>query len=649
MARTDMIMSPIQIGHRKMKNRIAMAPMETRMSDMQGNPYDELIEYYRARARGGCGMIIVENTFVDNIAARSSCASSGLYHDSMIPRKAKLAEAIKSYGTLAVLQISHGGRQQNIATGLMPVAPSAIPSGAVKRMPRELTIEEIKGIEDAFADTALRAKKADFDGVEIHGAHGYLLNQFLSPYSNRRTDEYGGSAENRRRIVKNVLEKVRGKVGKNFIVGLRLSMEEFLPEAGYEDLGLHPMDQIETAKALEQYLDYVHCSAGVYESRHLGINCSVYQPAGKLVPFAGMMKREISIPVITVNGLDYEKGEKALQDGDADIIAYGRQLICDPDLPNKILKNQIDDIRPCCRGNEGCQSGFMYARAMHCEYNPSAGRETRFAIRKSPVRRKVVVIGGGVAGMEAARIGTLLGQDVTLLEKTDHLGGHAVEAVIPPFKYKTGEMLAWLKHQVDKLGVKVQLNADSSPEAVKSLNPDAVVVAVGSEYIIPPIEGYENALVADEVLFDLKKAGESVIVVGAGLVGSETAMTLVENMGVRAEIVEMAEGFSPEMEPSTRDAMALRLKTDGIPVRFGYKAVRILPDGIICQTPEGEVRLQADHVILAVGLKANEKAVSVYDDLDVPIYRIGDCVKARKFYDCFYEAWNAMFQVAELD
>lgn len=636
--------TPIKIGSRRMKNRIVMAPMETRMNDMFGDSRTDMADYYGARAKGGTGMIIVENTFVDNKSSRSSVASSGLYCDHLIPQKAKIAEAIKDYGCLAIIQLSHGGRQQNAATGLTPVAPSPIPSKALMRVPKELTVAEIHEIEDSFAAAALRAKKAGFDGVEIHGAHGYLINQFLSPDSNHRTDQYGGTPENRLCFMKEIIEKTRQLTGPEFIVGIRLSVDELLG-----DQGLQAADTCWYAQRLEPMIDYVHCSAGTYETRPFGINCSVYQPAGKLLPLAAAMKKAVQIPVIAVNGLDFHKGEKALEDGIADCIAYGRQLICDPEFGNKIAENRIEDIRPCCRGNEGCQSGFMTTSYMHCEFNPAAGREKKYALRKTASPRKIVVVGGGVAGMEAARISSLLGNDVILLERSPALGGHANEALIPPFKYKTGEMLEWLIRQLKKSSAQIILNADTSPEAIKALHPDHVIIAVGSHYYVPPIEGTEFTVSADHALLHPDTIGQQAIVIGAGLVGSETAMTLAETKGCSVQILEMASGLSPEMEPSTKLAMAHRLEEDQIKVYFNHRVTKFISGGVVCADPDGsEKTMYADTIITAMGLKANEHEAAKYENLGIPCLRIGDCLKARKFYDCFLEAWHASFLISEL-
>ena len=385
-----MMLDSIRIGGKIMKNRIAMAPMECRLNTVDGSPTQLMIDYYEARAKGGVGMIIVENTFVDCRASRSSVASSGLCSGHQIAAKALLAEAIRDHGALAILQLSHGGRQANKeATGQMCVAPSPIPCKVMRRVPKELSISEIEEIEDAFAVAALRAKKAGFDGVEVHGAHGYLLCEFLSPYTNKRTDHYGGSYENRSRMPKEVIRKVRESVGRDFIVGYRISVDEFLGSAG-----LRPAESCRFIAEVQDGIDYVNCSAGNYETGPFAITNSTYEPQGKLIPLAAKMKQRVKIPVMAVGSLDARLGEKALQDGYADIVAFGRQLIADPNFANKIYEGRIDDIRPCCRGNEGCSSGFDIGYPMRCELNPAAGQEKRYRIRKTDIPKRIVVVGG---------------------------------------------------------------------------------------------------------------------------------------------------------------------------------------------------------------------------------------------------------------
>ncbi len=636
------LLEPIQIGRRTVKNRIVMPPMECRFNTVDGSPTQLMVDYYEARAKGGTGMIIVENTFVDDLESRSSAASSGLYNDHQISAKAVLAEAIKEHGALALIQLSHGGRQASLAaTGLECVAPSPIPCKVTGRMPRELTECEIKRIENDFARAAVRAKKAGFDGVEIHGAHGYLLMEFLSPYTNKRTDKYGGSFENRMRMPKEVVQKVRESVGRDFIIGFRISVDEYI---GNE--GLLPRESCAFITEIQELIDYVHCSAGNYETEPFCLTCSTYEPMGKLIPLADEMKKHVSIPVIAVGSFDARLGEDVLRSCKADMAAFGRQHIAEPEFAKKLYEGRIDDIRPCCRANEGCTSGFANGYPIRCELNPAVGRERRFELKKAEKKKRVVVIGGGCAGMEAARVADRMGHDVTLLEKSDRFGGHLIEAVVPPFKNKTADALKWLIRQVQNSGIKAELNADTSPERIVSLNPDAVILAVGSKYATPPVKGVEHAVYADDALLHQEKTGKNVVVIGGGLVGVETALTLAENRGANVSIVEMLGGLSYNMDGNARRAMLKRIEMDGIRVFCSTTVSEIRHASVVCKgIGEETTEIPSDTTVIAVGLKADSNEVEKYSALGIKTIKIGDCKQARSISKCLYEAWCAAFEL----
>jgi 2,4-dienoyl-CoA reductase-like NADH-dependent reductase (Old Yellow Enzyme family) len=290
------------------------------------------------------------------------------------------------------------------------VAPSAVPSEAVGRMPRELTVEQIARTVDRFAAAAVRARNAGFDGVELHGAHGYLISEFLSPFANKRTDGYGGTFQNRARFPREVVEAVRAAVGPDFIVGFKINADEWLGERG-----LKPAEARAFIRSVQDKIDYVCCSAGTYETMSSCQICSTYVPQGLLLPLAEEMKREVEIPVMAVGAIDTRIGEAALEKGQADLIAMGRGHIADPEIALKLAEGRPEDIRPCCRGNEGCISGFEFGYPLRCEVNPAAGREELYGIRPAAVPKRALVLGGGCAGLEFARVPDQLGQDVTLI------------------------------------------------------------------------------------------------------------------------------------------------------------------------------------------------------------------------------------------
>ena len=629
------LLEPIKIGNKIARNRIFMPPMEARLNAVNGDVTNEMIDYYAARARGGAGIIVVENTFVDDKESRSSLISSGLYSDHLIRGKNLLAEAIKEGGAIAIIQLSHGGRQANAASNpLQPVAPSPVMCEVTGRMPLELTKEKIVEIQDAFAQAARRAKQAGFDGVELHGAHGYLISSFFSPYTNRRTDEYGGSLENRGRFAIELMKKVRALVGNDFIVGLRLNGSEFYP-----DKGLTEQESPLLAKMFEPYLDYISVSGTTYETGALWNCAAMYVPDGPMVFLADAIKKAVSIPVAAVGSLDYSAAEQALQQGKADIAAMGRALIVDPDMPNKLMDGNEEDVRPCCRGNEGCMSRFYDGLAIRCELNPVCGREGTYKL-KAEVKKKVAVIGGGIGGMEAARIADIAGHKVTLYEKSDRLGGHLIEGSVPDFKEKTGQYLKWLERQLSKSGVTIKMNTEIKSENIAALEADAIIVAIGSDYILPPVDGIENAICARDALLD-GVTEENIVVIGAGLIGCETALMLAEQ-GKKVVVVEMLSVIASGHENNAKIGLITRLAKANVDIRLNSKVVVVESGKVLC---EDGTHISCDAVINAAGLVARADQAKALAVVAKPTYIIGDCKEARKIYDAIHEAWQAVLEI----
>lgn len=627
------LLEPVKIGKKISKNRIVMAPMETRMNTIYGDVTQNMLDYYSERAKGGAGMIIVENTFVDDRASRSSLSSSGLYSDHLIAGKNLLAETIQKENAIAIIQLSHGGRQaREGATPFDAVAPSSVMCSVTQRIPKELSIEEITDIEDAFAAAALRAKTAGFDGVEIHGAHGYLICSFLSPLTNLRKDEYGGNAENRARFPRNIIRKIREKVGEDFIVGYRISGSEFIPG------GLEISDTADFVSDIQKDIDYIHVSAGIYESPSFSNIPSTYVPAGQLVPLAHEIKRRVSIPVITVGAMNPGLAEQTIRDGKADLAAFGRALIADPRLPLKLAEGREEDIRPCIRGNEGCISRFYTGCEIRCEVNPACGREASYILKKTNDPKKILIAGGGAAGMEAARIAALMGHDVTLAEKEDRLGGHLIESTTQEFKKDEADLLKWLVRQLEKSSVKVFLNTEVSADFVNKENPDVFIIAIGSDYIKPEIRGAEKTLLADSVLKNKVSVGRNVIIIGGGLIGSETGLMLAAG-GHNVTIIEQLEILASRHEPGTREALICRLKQNNVKILVSHEVLEIKDKSVIIRDKSGNMsEIGADTIISATGLTGRN--ISGLKDIVPKTFIIGDCVQARKIYQCMHEAWT---------
>ena len=633
------LLQPIKIGPLSLRNRIVMPPMCSRLAGSDGSVTQKMIAYYSERARGGVGMIIIEYSYIDEKESRAAVSQLGVQNDHMITGLSELAEAIKAQGAAVVLQICHAGNQTSPAImGKQPVAPSAIPCKFLGVMPRELTLAEIDEIQDAFAEASRRAKQAGLDGVELHGAHGYLMDQFLSPYTNKRIDKYGGSFENRALFALETLRKVRKKTGTSFAVGYRMTADEYIPG------GLTLKETTKFAKMLaKEGIDYLHVTAGIYESLPHFVQ-PVYLPRAYLVHLAEAIRKEVAVPVITVGSLNVEEGEKALKEEKADLVALGRALIADPEIPKKLAEGRLEDIRPCIRGNEGCISRFFTGQTMRCEVNPATGRENEFRIAPVEPEKRIIVIGGGPAGMEAARVAALRGHKVTLIERSKDLGGHLVEGSRPSFKDDTKRLLIWLTKQVYKVGVEVKLETEATPELIKELKPDVLIIAVGSDPIVSRVPSANSIVIeAADVLLGKREVGDKVVVIGGGLVGCETALYLAEELKKKVAVVEMLYEILTGMEPVSSMALTERLGKAGVKVHTGWHLEEITPDKVVCTDKMWKRHeIDSDTVVLAMGLKAKNEATKEFIGIAPEVHVIGDCVEARKIYNAFEDSWRAV-------
>lgn len=636
------LLERVKVGTMSLKNRMVMAPMEARLNRPDGSVNQATIDFYEEVARGGIGMIVVQNSYIDEKSSRSALMHLGVYSDHLIAGLGDLAETIKLFGVGVLLQISHGGRQAHPAANpFESVAPSAIPCKFVKEPVRELTLDEIEEIQNSYVEAARRVKMAGFDGVELHGAHGYLIDEFLSPYTNHRTDKYGGSFGGRALFALEIIEKIRKRVGDDFTLGYRMSADEFVPG------GLTINETSVFAKMLQDaHVDYIHVSTGLYESAHHTIP-PIYMKDGYSVDLADRIKKAVDVPVITVGSHTIETGEKALREEKADLVAFGRALVADPDLPNKLASGRIEDIRPCIRNNEGCYSRFLLGKTIRCEVNPACGRQGRFKITPATVKKNVVVIGGGIAGMEAARVAALRGHTVTLFEKADRLGGHLVEASAPEFKGPLRGLLTWATTKLEKGGVKIQLKTEVTPNLLEELLPEIIITAVGSDYIVPAVRGVDYPFVvrADDVLLGRKAVGEQVVVMGGGLIGCETALYIAEVLKKKVTVVEMLDEVLNEVEPLSKAALLERLQEAHVMIRTGWHLEQITNIGVICTDRNWQRKeLQASTVVLALGLKARKHDADRFEGAAPEVYRVGDCVEPRNIYHAFEDAWRIPIQ-----
>ena len=637
------MLEPFNLGPITLRNRIVLAPMGTHYVSADGSTNTRLIQYYTRYARAGVGLIIPEGQQVDDKESAVLPNTLGIFDVRFQPGLNDLVESVHDLGTAIIAQLGHAGHQtrpENIK-GLQPVAPSPIANQYLGVVPKELDQEKIYEIQDSFVDCAVRAQTIGFDGVEIHGANGYLLTEFASPRLNKRTDKYGGPIQNRARMAIEILEKIRSKTANGFVVGYRLCADERLPG------GITPEDVVALVKMLEEGgIDFIDVTSGTYDSTLYGVPVS-YIPRGSNLDLAEMVKKAVNIPVMCAGSLNVELAEEAIRQAKMDLAVIGRQLIADPEMPLKLMEGRLDDIRPCVRGNQGCISRGMRGLPLSCEVNPGIGRDAIWTVTPVQVPKKVVVIGGGVGGMEAARLSAERGHKVILFERDKILGGHVLEASVPEFKQDLKPLLKWLENQLDKQGVDVRLKNEAKVEHVERENPDVLIIAVGSDYMLPPELSRDRThfIFPDEVLFGQKDVGEFVIVAGGGFVGCETALYVAEALKKKVTIVEMLDNILLDCdEPGNWMAINMRLTLAGVTIKTGTTLKSYSGKKVVCMNKAGEEQqLDANSVVLALGLKARSEMVAKFEGLAPRVFKVGDCVKAGKIYDAFRSAWRSVF------
>lgn len=629
------LFEPFQIKNVNLRNRIVMPPMGSRLALPDGAVSETLINYYEERAKGGVGLIIVEYSYIDDKASKAIPGQLGVYDEKLIPLLNELAERIKAYGAKVGLQINHAGRATSKAIiGRKPLSPTALTVPRGDEMTKELTIEEIEEIIEAYGEAARRTKAAGFDLVEIHGAHGYLICQFLSPLTNRRTDKYGSE-----RVVfaLEVLKRVREKVGEDFPIGFRISADEYI------DGGITLALSKNYAKCLaEGGADYIHVSGGTILTVDKFIS-PMYYPPGGLVYLAEEIKKNVKIPIITVGSIvDPLFAEKILQDGKADLVSMGRALIADPELPKKAAEGRLEDIRPCIRCNEGCYRRLREFKTQRCTVNPLVGREKRLEVIPANSPKNVLVVGGGPAGMEAAGIAALRGHKVTLFEKEKELGGQLRIASILPVKADIKKLVDFLSKQIKKLDVKVELGKEIHLETIGKIKPDAVIVATGATPLIPDIPGINRSFVhrASDILIGKGQLGKNVIVAGGGMVGCETAIFLSEYKK-NIMLIEMLPEIGINIEPNSRMVISKILRERGVKILNNVK-LKEIKDGeiIIIDKNWKEYSLETESLIIALGSIANRSLVTELMDNHVEFYAIGDCVEPRKAINAIDEGFR---------
>ena len=529
--------------------------------------------------------------------------------------------------------------------GVQPVAPSSIPCPWLREIPHELTIAEIEKIVEDFGDTALRAKKAGFDGVEIHAAHGYLLAEFMSTYVNKRSDKYGGCLDNRVRIIKEVYENVRGKVGKDFPVIIRFSAYE-----GFEG-GRDMAESRVLAKLFEEWgFDALHVSAGAYGDYNSGgIVAPMYVGHAWTVDYAAEVKSIVNIPVFTVNRInDPRMAEGILEMGKADFIGMGRGSLADPDLPNKAKAGDLTSIRYCIGCLQGCVQALYDGTAIKCLVNPTLGRESEIDYSKVEESQSVLVIGGGPGGLEAARAAAIKGHNVSLYEKRDFLGGQFKSAAYPPCKGELATYTSWVTNELDKLGVDIHLNTELTKEMIADIHPDHIIVATGGTPIMPPIKGSDKPHVvkAEDALLGYVPTGNRIVVAGGGEVGGETAAHLAMQQK-EVSVVEMYPTLFKELDGVNKRQIMNILNKYEVKRYTDTKVVEILDDGVIVEDRHGQSILPADTVVIGLGYKPNNKLAEELKETYENVVVIGGAVKTSNALVAIEEGFDAGISITK--
>jgi 2,4-dienoyl-CoA reductase-like NADH-dependent reductase (Old Yellow Enzyme family)/thioredoxin reductase len=637
---TEILARSLQLGAHTARNRLGMSPMCANLGDSLGHVTQRVVDYYETRARGGVGLVIVENAHVDDVASRGMSAMLSVHSDGMVPGLNALAESITRHGALAVLQINHMGRQGDptLIDGSL-LAPSAEADPVVGAVPQELDLDDIAAVRESFAAAAARAIHSGFHGVEVHFAHGYLLSEFLSPHSNRRTDAYGGSLENRMRLPLEVLGAVREHIGPSAIMGVRMNGDDYLG-----DRGLTGGEVLDVATAVERAgADYINVSAAVYESVPWMVP-PIYFPPATNIHLAARVSSRVSIPVLGAGSImDRTLAQDVLTSGKADMVLLGRAMIADPELPSKWLRGDDDAVLRCIRCNDACIQRLLEKKRVTCTVNVLAGHEREWALEPVTAerRRHVMVAGGGPAGLEAARVAATRGHRVTLCEKEPELGGQVRYGCLPPFKTDLRQLVPYYERRLAALGVDVRTNTEVTSELVDELVPDVALVATGADHAVPAIPGIERGVLGRDIHVDPGVAGMTVVVIGAGLVGCEAALELALEGRDVVVVEEAAEPLS-RMNIISKYGLLGALNERGVRILTGTRPVAVGDASVRVTDASGATQeLPADTVVIAAGLVPRRGLAETLTTRGLPVREIGDCVSPKNIMAAIHAGFHA--------
>ncbi|MEI6100625.1 MAG: FAD-dependent oxidoreductase [Eubacteriales bacterium] len=625
----------MKIGEMEVKNRLVVSPMVCNYCTTEGEATEQFMAYHEEKAKGGWGLIITEN-YAITPEARGFTNMACIYDDKQIKGHLELTNRVHKYGAKIVAQMTHAGRQtdHSVNTGVQPMAPSAIPCPDKQEMPHEMTVSEIKKMVSSFGDAARRLKQAGFDGVEIHGGHGYLIAEFMSPYTNKRVDEYGGVLYNRLRFVREIIEDVRAKTSPDFAILFRISSAELMPG------GRTIQDTMAISVMLEKWgIDAIDITCGTYgEGSTIPTMAS---PHAWNVDATEQVKKVVSIPVMAVGRiLDPILAETVLRAGKADLVIMGRGSLADPALPNKAKAEEFDKIRQCIGCLQGCIGKLVKGQPIGCLVNPQLGFEWE-KIKKASSPQKVCIVGGGPAGIEAARGAAMRGHKVTLFEKKDRLGGSFAIAAYPPYKGELASYTGWAKVELADLGVDVRLNTEFSSELAKKEQYDVVVLATGAKLFVPSsidVKG-DNTVDAQELIAGkTKEPGKKCVVLGGGLVGLEAAVHLGW-MGREVTIIEMMDTIAADVEGGVLPSLLELIDRYGVEVITGAKVSEIDGKTVAYETCRGKESQSFDTIVLALGLKSEDGLLSELKGTIPFVVTVGDALSPRKALEATREGF----------
>ena len=635
------LFSPIRIGNIRLKNRIIAAPTSPSMITTEGHFTPEMIAYLEEKAKGGVAVVTYGESIVHSSTGKSHNKQLQLDSFGVKQGMAEAARAIHNAGAYANIQLSHGGKYGGLVSvggdqdGCeVAYGPSheMTPAGEVQEMPRELIFEII----DSYRKGAKLCKDCGFDMVQVHAAHGWLFSQFLSPVMNQRTDEFGGSLENRARFLMMALDAVREGVGPRFPIEIRISGDDLT------EIGLGMEDCVKVAQMVENKVDLYNVSCVNHEDPDMFCRThpSAFYKRGVNVYLAAEIKKHVSKPVACVGSLnDPAQMEEIIATGQADIVEIGRALLADPYLAKKALEGNADDITPCLRCYE-CFGETSKSETVKCTVNPTMGQQLPEKNRTAAPERlkKVLIAGGGPAGMEAAITAANRGHDVTLVEKNDKLGGNLYPAGAPYFKEDIIKLCKVMVKRVEEAGVKVVLNTEVTPEYVECFNPDALFVAIGSNELRPPIKGMDlpHVIMAIDAELHPEKLGRKVAIMGGGLVGGEAAVSF-HHEGKECAIIEMKSKVAEEVNSFYRGGLMPEIEKSAT-CYVNTKVKEIIPTGVLCEKDGEEFIVEADSVVCALGFRAPYDKVDALCDKVDEYYIIGDCKNVGQIYHATNEA-----------